>query len=73
MNLLAGNSHLTPEQTVLVLREASKRHNAGLHLKSAGLIDSDELEPLRHVISRSNKLIDATQKKETVEARVSNE
>ena len=48
------NERLTKEQKILALREASKHPKARLHFKSAGLIDSDELETLRHMISQSN-------------------
>ena len=65
---LTGNQQLTPEQRVLELREASKHPKAGVHSKRAGLTDLCEEEPLRHMISQSNKLIGAAQKRETEKA-----
>ena len=70
---MIGNQRLTSEQTVLALREASKHHQVRSHFKSAGPIDSDDVETLRCMISQGNKLISAAREKVSVEAHVSDE
>ena len=49
---------LNPEQRVLVLREASVHPDARLHFKSAGLIDPDEFEALKFMMSQSDKFLE---------------
>ena len=65
---LTRSERLTPEQKIHALGEASKHPKAGLHFKSAGLLDLDEVETLKHVvILQSNKLIGAAWKEEETE------
>ena len=64
---------LTPQQKVLALREASTHPQARVLFKSAGLIDCDDVDTLKHMVSQSDKLIGSVMKKELSQGRVSNE
>ena len=64
---------LTPEQIVLVLREASVHPDARLHFKSAGLVDSDEFGTLKFMMSQADKFLEKVLKTESLKGRVGNE
>ena len=64
---------LTPEQQVSALRDASVHKDARLHFKSAGLIDPDEFETLKFMMSQADKFLEKVLKTESAKGRVANE
>ena len=64
---------LTPEQLALVLRDASVHKDARLYFKSAGLIDPDEFETLKFMMSQADKFLEKVLKTESAKGRVANE
>ena len=64
---------LTPEQQASVLRDASVHKDARLHFKSAGLIDPDEFETLKFMMSQADKFLEKVLKTESAKGRVANE
>ena len=68
-----ARNDLIPEQLVFVLRDASVHEDARLHFKSAGLIDPDEFETLKLMMSQADKFLEKVFKTESTKGRVANE
>ena len=73
VEICTKNPSQTPEQMALALRERSTHPEARLFFKSAGLIDRDKFDTLKHVMSQRGKLLDTALERDTLRARVSNE
>ena len=67
------NSKLNEEQQVLALRTAAVHPELRLHFKSAGLIDVDEYETLKHTTNQMKTLIQKVVETEKKQGRVNDD